>query len=176
MKPPSLRTYRPVRSRLAVENNFRSALLARHIHRTNPRTPQVNELGVPLSPTWSVRELLDSYPPPAIDDQTFEKIHRLSALVPPAKGTAEREFLRKELQELVKMVNAVRIADIPKDEEQGVPDGRIYPIPIEVSLEETKATEEESQPHGRELLRHSQISSETSYVLPNISKQRESSS
>jgi hypothetical protein len=136
----------------------------------------MNEDGVPLSATWSVRELLDSYSPPSLDDPTFEKIHRLSALVPPDRGTQEREVLRKELQELVRLVNAVRVAEVPQGKEGQIPDGRIYPIPQEIDLDMTNTTQEEPLASGRELLKHSQIGSETAYVLPDLSKRRLGSS
>lgn len=176
--PPSLRASRPMWSRLAINTNTHTILSARRIHDVNsvPERAPVNKAGVPLSATWSVRELLDSYSPPSLDDQTFEKIHRLSALIPPDRGTEEREVLRKELQDLVRLVNAVRVAEVPQGKEGEIPDGRIYPIPHEIDLDAANAVQQEPQASGRELLKHSQIGSETAYVLPDLSKRQTGSS
>jgi hypothetical protein len=176
MKPPSLRTSRPIWSRLAINANVHATLSTIRMHHAKPKSAPVrgpvNEVGVPLSATWSVRELLDSYSSPSLDDQTFEKIHRLSALIPPDRGTEEREILRKELQDLVRLVNAVRVAEVPQGKEGEIPDGRIYPIPREIDLYAVEGVQQEPQANGRELLKHSQIGSETAYVLPDLSKGR----
>lgn len=182
LKPPRLPVQNGrLRSRIAFHaRRVFSSTQTRHAHGSRPPRPSIatsiNEFGVPVNPTWSVRELLDSYPPPTIEDATFEKIHRLSALVPPKEGTDERRVLKKELEDLVKLVNAVRMAEVPKDKEDGrVPDGRIYPIPRDVGLDEATTVEEEGegQPNGRELLRHSRISKGTAYVLPDLSTRRD---
>ncbi|KAJ3565813.1 hypothetical protein NP233_g7408 [Leucocoprinus birnbaumii] len=76
------------------------------------RTPiPKDEYGIPLSPTWSVTKLLSSYPEPSISPQTLNRLHELAALVPPAEGTPEHETLRKEISELVRLVEAVKLVD-----------------------------------------------------------------
>ncbi|KAK2466445.1 hypothetical protein APHAL10511_002087 [Amanita phalloides] len=67
--------------------------------------------GIPLKPTWSVYELLSSYPKPAISSATLKHIHELSALIPPEEGTPEYEKMQQELGELVKLVEAVKLVD-----------------------------------------------------------------
>ncbi|KAF8897234.1 hypothetical protein BD779DRAFT_1489762, partial [Infundibulicybe gibba] len=57
--------------------------------------------GVPLRPTWSVNELLSSYPTPRISSETFGHLHKLSALVVPDEGTLEHSKLKEELEELI---------------------------------------------------------------------------
>ncbi|PVG03698.1 hypothetical protein CPB86DRAFT_869569 [Serendipita vermifera] len=176
----------------------------------------LNHVKMPIEPTWSVRELLDSYPYPKIDDQTLDKLHRLSALTPPSATTItnnanekdERSALKFHLEGLVKLVNAVRMADVSEatnklqsevERETRVPDGRIYPLPQNITLgskqtrpeglanksegqtkDDTDTTstglpsvDEVPHPKGRELLRHSQTSKEgMDYVLPNLIKRR----
>lgn len=171
MKPP----YRPgcCRPLFKIVINTPFTISARCLHNGRPKPVETDEFGVPLKPTWSVRRLLDSYSPPTIDNKTFDKLHRLAALVPLAEGSTERELQREELQELVKLVNAVQCANIPKGKEGDVPDGRIYPVPQEIVLEEAQVNiEEEPQPIGRELLQYSQIADETSYTLPKVLKPR----
>jgi hypothetical protein len=116
-----------------------------------PKDVKLDHVKIPVEPTWSVRELLGSYPYPKIDDETLDKLHRLSALTPPPSTTTannsgekdERSDLKAHLEGLVKLVNAVRLADVSDatgklqsevERETGVPDGRIYPIPQKVDL------------------------------------------
>lgn len=131
----------------------------------------VDEYGVPISPSWSVRQLLKDYPAPTLSDVAFEKLHRLSALNAPSDPT-ERESLRRQLEGLIKMVNAVRIAPLPDSEEDGkIEDARIWPEDHGIDLERTVQPLGEGEPHGRELLVHSKVSNvEGVYILPDIKK------
>jgi hypothetical protein len=87
-----------------------------------------------------------------------------------------------EMNNLIKLVNAVRSGKESTNMNRNldeIPDGRIYPLPQTVMLEETrsqtkdaedaKKMEFETHPHGRDLLKHSQTASSTAYVLPNLS-------
>jgi hypothetical protein len=138
---------------------------------------EVDELGIPIKPTWSVRSLLASYPSPSINDGTFDKLHRLAALRAPEKDSKEREILREEMEGLIRLVGAVRVAEVNGEkpsEEQGLVDGRIYSLPQTIELGR-KAKDEhlddaEELPNGRELLRHSRTANQTAYVLPDLSK------
>jgi len=56
-------------------------------------------------------KLLSSYPRPAISDAAFSRIHELSALIPPVKGTAEHNLLKTEMEELIRLVEAVKLVD-----------------------------------------------------------------
>jgi hypothetical protein len=139
---------------------------------------EVDEFGIPIKPTWSVRSLLASYPSPSINDETFNKLHRLAALRAPEKDSKEREVLREEMEGLVRLVGAVRIAKVNGEntgEEQGLVDGRIYPLPQTIELgykakDEHLDGAEAELPNGRELLRHSRTANQTAYVLPDLSK------
>ena len=66
-----------------------------------------------MSSTWSVGQLLNSYPSPSIDHQKFVQIHELSALVPPVKESPEYSKLKSDLEGLIKLVEAIRLVDIP---------------------------------------------------------------
>lgn len=131
----------------------------------------VDEYGVPTSPSWSVRQLLKDYPAPTLSNATFEKLHKLSALNAPS-DPAERESLHRQLEGLIKMVNAVRIAPLPDNEEDGkIEDARIWPEGHGIDLERMVQSPGEGEPHGRELLVHSRVSNgEGVYVLPDIKK------
>ncbi len=131
----------------------------------------VDEFGVPTSSSWSVRQLLRDYPAPTLSDTVFEKLHTLSALNAPSNPT-ERESLRRQLEGLIKMVNAVRIAPLPDGGEDGkIEDARIWPEGYGIDLERTVQPPGEGEPHGRELLMHSKVSNgEGVYILPDIKK------
>lgn len=131
----------------------------------------VDEFGVPISSSWSVRQLLRDYPAPTLSDAAFEKLHKLSALNAPSDPT-ERESLRRQLEGLIKMVNAVRIAPLPDGGEDGkIEDARIWPEDYGIDLERKVQPPGEGEPHGRELLVHSKVSNEEGvYILPDIKK------
>ena len=126
---------------------------------------------MPTSPSWSVRQLLQDYPAPTLSNAIFEKLHKLSGLNPPSDPT-ERESLRRQLEGLIKMVNAVRIAPLPDGREDGkIEDARIWPEDYGIDLGRTVQPPGEEEPHGRVLLTHSRVSNEQGmYVLPDIKK------
>ncbi|KAI1789033.1 hypothetical protein LXA43DRAFT_1096759 [Ganoderma leucocontextum] len=118
---------------------------------------KVDQTGIPLRPTWSVNELLSSYPRPTISSPTLKRLHELSALIPPAEGTAEHAKLTREMEELVKLVEAVKLVDVSGVTEEGsVPDGRIWASGEGVTLDaEIFATSGDSNAtEGRALLTH----------------------
>ena len=76
---------------------------------------------------WSVNELLSLYPRPAISPATLKHLHALSALIPPEEGSPERAKLTKETQDLVKLVEAVKLVDTKSvGNTNDIPDGRIW--------------------------------------------------
>lgn len=144
-----------------------------------------DEHGIPLRPVWSVRKLLASYPHPSISPNTFERIHRLSALIPPKEGSPERENVTKELEGLIGMVEAVRLPALAKDstsldednntqlqlEDSGIPDGRIWMEDSGIDLSESNTTKELEPRHcggnssGSTLLEHAARTSNGLYVI-----------
>ncbi|KAI0037171.1 hypothetical protein K488DRAFT_25248, partial [Vararia minispora EC-137] len=99
-----------------------------------------DDTAIPLVPTWSVDELLSSYPKPSISPETFARLHELSALISPEGGTPEYVRLSRELGDLVKLVEAVRLADLPH-EEGTIPDGRVRAEGTHIRLEDVKDAE-----------------------------------
>lgn len=67
--------------------------------------------GIPLKPTWSVNELLLSYPTPPISPAVLNRLYQLSALIPPEEGTEDHAKITRDLQEMVRLVEAVKLVD-----------------------------------------------------------------
>ena len=65
----------------------------------------------PEHPTWSVKDLLSSYPKPTLSSATLNRLHQAAALIPPAQGTPEHDLLKEEMEELVRLVEAVKLVD-----------------------------------------------------------------
>ncbi|KAI9066383.1 hypothetical protein FKP32DRAFT_1673908 [Trametes sanguinea] len=123
--------------------------------------------GIPLKPTWSVTELLSSYPRPEITPATLKRLHELSALIPPEEGTPEHAKLTQEMEDLVKLVEAVKLVDVSAVPEDGVPDGRIWAEGegINPRSEPRENPEDLETAHGRALLAHASRSMDGLYVV-----------
>lgn len=106
---------------------------------------QTDSTGIPIGPTWSVHELLESYPKPSLSHAELNKLHRLSALQPPAEKSQEFSQLKGDLEQLVKLVEAVKLVDT-----KAVRLSPRAPIPEQDDERSTEASP------GRELLRHSE--------------------
>jgi hypothetical protein len=130
---------------------------------------ETDEFGLPLKPTWSVKELLSSYPPPTLEPETLVKLHKLAALKPPPQGSEEFGKLRSELSELIKLVEAVKTIEVDKGGEEGIPDGRIWQEGRGISFDEDLSRAEE--PSGRALLEHAGRTAEGFYVVDSSRKQ-----
>jgi hypothetical protein len=76
-----------------------------------------------------VNSFLSSLPTPNLSDEQFVHLYSLAALTPPAKGTAEFTDKKKQLLELIRLVEGVR--DNATSErhtiQDEIPDGRIWP-------------------------------------------------
>ncbi|KAF8639792.1 hypothetical protein AX17_001051 [Amanita inopinata Kibby_2008] len=93
-----------------------SRLPARGDHVRNARcmamkTIEADACGIPLKPTWSVEKLLSSYPMPVISSATLKRIHELSALSPPEEGSPEHQKLQRDMGDLIKLVEAVKLVN-----------------------------------------------------------------
>lgn len=73
--------------------------------------PSYEDCGVPEKPTWSVQELLSSYPQPTMSPAMLTRLHRLSALIPPEEGTKEHQVIKRELEDMIRLVEAVKLVD-----------------------------------------------------------------
>ena len=69
---------------------------------------QVDPCGIPVQPTWSVHQLLESYACPKLSSTTIDRLYELSALAPPNKDTLQYEKMKKDLEVMVKLVEAVK--------------------------------------------------------------------
>ena len=124
---------------------------------------------IPSQPTWSVYELVSSYLRPSIPSSTFNKLHDLSALIPPKGGTKEHATLKHELEEMVRLVDAVRLVDTSSvaSEDGSIPDGRVRDEGEGMKLtSNTRDVEfEDETESGTELLKHASRTKNGYYVV-----------
>ena len=80
-------------------------------NRSSLRLFSNDSCGIPTEPTWSVKDLLSSYPSPRLSNKTFKKLYELSALIPPEEGTPDYENIKHDLEEMIRLVEAVRLVD-----------------------------------------------------------------
>ncbi|KIL00302.1 hypothetical protein PAXRUDRAFT_821842 [Paxillus rubicundulus Ve08.2h10] len=131
---------------------------------TSSRGMETDACGIPLKPTWSIRKLLSSYPSPSISPATFKRLHELSALVPPVEGTSQYELTKKELEELVRLVEAVKFTRAESSAIDSIPDGRIWEEGSGMLL--TKVLDVNNvEVHGRELLKHASQTINGMYIV-----------
>lgn len=141
----------------------------------------VDQQCIPEELVWSVHDLMSSYPRPRLSSDKLDQLYDLSALIPPAKGTEERAILTEELEELMRLVEAVKFVDcdaLSKAEEQlddgPVPDGRV-PSVLEGS-ELTSNTREvefdDPESSGRALLKHAAKTKDAFYIVEQERKYR----
>ena len=90
---------RPDFARLNIVKNWQSSHSIKH---------EVDSCCIPIQPTWSVHQLLESYPCPKLSSTTIDRLYELSALAPPKKDTLQYEQLKKDLEGMVKLVEAVK--------------------------------------------------------------------
>ncbi|KAI0824658.1 hypothetical protein BC628DRAFT_1321961 [Trametes gibbosa] len=131
---------------------------------------EVDATGIPLKASWSVNKLLSSYPRPTVSSDTLKRLHELSALIPPEEGTPAHTKLTQEIEDLVKLVEAVKLVDVgqlPEDSEHAVPDGRIWAEGTGIVLDAEKLVNDEDpkDARGRDLLVHASQSLDDLYVV-----------
>ncbi|KAI0650156.1 hypothetical protein C8Q79DRAFT_369636 [Trametes meyenii] len=142
----------------------------RGICRPKSTLVDVDATGIPLKPTWSVNDLLSSYPRPTITPATLKRLHELSALIPPEEGTPEHAVLTREIEDLVKLVEAVKLVDVSSVDgggEHSVPDGRICAEGEGIKLDSELLSNHEGpqDAYGRALLTHASRSMDGLYVV-----------
>jgi hypothetical protein len=126
---------------------------------------ETDSCGIPVRPTWSVNELISSYPSPTLSPATLKHLHSLSALIPPEEGTPEHETLKKELEDLVKLVEAVKLVNVEGSQNSKVNDGRIWAQGTGIPLSEENTKDEGGMTRGRALLRHTDRTSDDFYIV-----------
>ena len=90
---------RPHHTLLNIVKNRQSSHSIKH---------EVDSCGIPVQPTWSVHQLIDSYEAPKLSSAAIDRLYELSALAPPKKHTLEYEKVKKDLEDVVKLVEAVK--------------------------------------------------------------------
>lgn len=101
------------------------------------------------APTWSVHELLSTYPAPKLEPEALTRLHKVSALVAPDEDSDAFKTLKGEMEELIRLVEAVKLVDTT-----GIPsDGRIWPVDRGIDLEAARANNEVSTGE-QDILRH----------------------
>ncbi|EAU84607.1 hypothetical protein CC1G_00126 [Coprinopsis cinerea okayama7 len=123
---------------------------------------QTDELGIPLKPTWSVHAFLSSYPSPKIAPETLKKLYDLSALVPPKEGTEAHAKVTKELEEMIRLVEAVKLVNTDGVKVQAGLEGEDLDRKLYGNPEEQRALHGEQ---GRELLKHASWTVGEDYVV-----------
>ncbi|QRV87841.1 hypothetical protein RhiJN_15859 [Ceratobasidium sp. AG-Ba] len=122
---------------------------------------------VPGRPTWSVRQLLATYPAPSLSPEIFARLHRLAALQTPAPDSSEFRSLHLELQELLRLVEAVKLVDISAlggAEQTDIPDSRIWAKERSTDLDAPRP-EHLDESHGKALLRHASKHVDEQYIV-----------
>ncbi|KAF9057434.1 hypothetical protein BJ165DRAFT_32957 [Panaeolus papilionaceus] len=113
--------------------------------------------GIPTTSTWSVNDLLSSYPSPKLSATTVERLYKLSALIPPAQDTPEQQAVVKDLEQMIKLVEAVRLIDTTG----------VKPVPKAVKEDADRQPFPDSIPgaSGRALLKHASRVQDNLYVV-----------
>ena len=93
------RLSRPSLARLNIVKNRQSSHAIKH---------QVDSYGIPVQPTWSVHQLLESYKCPKLSSTILDRLYELSALAPPKKYTLRYDKVKKDLEDMVMLVEAVK--------------------------------------------------------------------
>ena len=130
-----------------------------------PKLVETDAYGIPLKPTWSVYDLLSSYPTPTISSATLNHLHTLSALIPPEEGTPEHSTLKHEMGDLIKLVDAVKLVKSEVTDGVTVADGRVWAEGAGLPLSDAKDGEDNNVVGSGALLRHSACTSDGLYVV-----------
>ncbi|EMD40444.1 hypothetical protein CERSUDRAFT_43945 [Gelatoporia subvermispora B] len=145
-------------ARLAASQRVQQSTASRlkSILRPNDVTHETDSYGIPAHPTWSVNDLLSSYPQPTIPPSTLKRLHELSALIPPEEGTLAHAKLTQGLEGLVRLVEAVKLVDTSEVE--------IWAEGKGIKLDAAMDTPDDSV-SGQALLKHSSRTRDGFYVV-----------
>ncbi|KAJ8522999.1 hypothetical protein ONZ45_g520 [Pleurotus djamor] len=155
----------PCALRAAFRRNVSRRCLDRRTISSNTQnlsSTETDSLGIPLRPTWSVNDLLSSYPKPSIDHTILEQLHKLAALKLPDHGSEEYHKIKRDLEEMVRLVEAVKLVDT-----DGVELAEAVVSGHPEDVEETR----EQDPHGRDLLKFAKRTREGYYVVDTDARQ-----
>lgn len=134
----------------------------RTYHRSSIISHDTDSCGVPVRPTWSVNTFLSSYPTPTISSATLSHLHELSALIPPPAGTQEHVILKREMEDLIRLVEAVKSVDTRNVHLNGLRDKRN----VDQQYGNQQLLESTDQhDSGRKLLNHASRTLDGFYVV-----------
>ncbi|KAH9077384.1 hypothetical protein EDB83DRAFT_2349789, partial [Lactarius deliciosus] len=112
----------------------------------NPPLVETDDCAIPLKPTWSVDDLLSSYPRPTISSPALDRLH----------CTPEHAKLIRELEDLVKLVESVRLFNVPTPTHV-IADARVWAENTGIDLQNVP-----SRTHDREALDSAELLSQAS--------------
>ena len=82
----------------------------------------------------------------------------LSALIPPEEGSPENAKLTEEIQDLVKLVEAIKLVGTESvGDENDIPDGRIWAEGIGIGLDAESIPVDNDEVQGCDLLKYAKI-------------------
>ena len=82
----------------------------------------------------------------------------LSALIPPEEGSPEHAKFTEEMQDLVKLVEAVKLVGTESvGDKNDIPDGRIWAEGIGIGLDTESIPVDNDEVQGRDLLKYAKI-------------------
>ena len=164
-----IRTSRHVALRLHWQTSLKACHPKYMSSSTRSGATEHDLYGIPVKPTWSVNQLLSSYPQPSVPPSTLQHLHTLSALIPPEEGTQEHVKLTREMEGLVKLVEAVKLVDtssVQSGSDIPVPDGRIWEEGKGIELDQRiEYKHSPVEPSGRDLLRYSSRVRDGLYIV-----------
>jgi hypothetical protein len=133
-----------------------------------PVLVETDDCAIPLKPSWSVDELLSSYPRPTISPPALRRLHALSALIPPEEGTPEHVKLSRELEDLVKLVESVRLFKGPgaSNPVDTAVDARVWAEGSGIDLKKTPPGDRDQEAlDPTDLLSHARRTEDGLYVI-----------
>ncbi|GAC98812.1 ABC multidrug transporter Mdr1 [Pseudozyma hubeiensis SY62] len=139
----------------------------RSFHSTRPHHQRFHPC-IPTTGTWSIRSIIDPPSHPTTSDLTdaqLDKLHRLSALIPPPLNSSARSALKRDLRVLLSLVQGVhshssagREGTVVDARPLVVHDGRWnVTIPDDISVKEQRVEEENGKEGRRVLNRDSEL-------------------
>ncbi|KAF7721114.1 hypothetical protein EC973_005398 [Apophysomyces ossiformis] len=124
---------------------------------------KVDQDGLPVEPTWSVKTLLEpaNGDVKAITDEQLDHLFRLAQLRPPADHTA-REALKRDVKQLSQFTRHIQGQDFGQVE----PLTHIWREDIGLCLREDQTKDQADEAKGRDLLRNARQKSGHFYTVP----------
>lgn len=121
---------------------------------------------IPSKPTWSVNELLTSYPKPTLSDAALQHMHVLSALIPPEEGSPEYVKLKAEMEEMIILVEAVRLSKSAGKEPAPLHSQRqdLHTV-TQRDKDEEKVVVPVAEVVGRDLMKHAAKTKDDLYIV-----------